>query len=73
MTNISVGRVPHEEGTMKLQSEVMSKISKITMKVEKNNTLDNVIHAFILQLALKASLNSFGNGGGCTKINATDT
>ena len=51
------GREKYEEGTVNLQVEDMS---KITMQVEKKNTVDNVIHACMLQLSLKAGLNIFG-------------
>ena len=57
---ISGGRVTYEEGKVNLQVEYMS---KITTEVEKNNTVDNVIHTCMLQLSLKAGLKIFGKKG----------
>ena len=52
--------VPYEEGAVNLQVEYMS---NITMEIENNNTVDDVIHAYMLQLSIKADLNRFGNKG----------
>ena len=54
------GRIPYEEVAVNLQVEDMI---KITMKVEKKNAVDDVIHACMLQLSLKAGLNIFGEKG----------
>ena len=55
--NMSGGRVPYEEGKVKLQVEYMIKITK---EIEKNNTFDNVIHACMLQRSLKAVIKRLG-------------
>ena len=52
--------VPYEEGKVNLQVEDMI---KITMKVEKKNTVENAIHAYMLELSLKAGLKRFGKKG----------
>ena len=66
------GCVPYGEGTVKLQVEDMR---NITMEVENKNIVDNVIHAYMLQIYLKSGLKYLGRRGGNSdkKINATDT
>ena len=58
--NISGGRVPYEEGKVNLQVEYMS---KIIMGIEKNNTVDNLINACMLQISLKAVIKIFWKKG----------
>ena len=60
ISNMSDGYVPYEEGAVNLQVEDMI---KITMKVEKKNAVDNVIHACMLQLSLKSVLKIFYKKG----------
>ena len=54
------GCVPYEDGSVNLHVEDMS---KITMEVEKMNTVDDVIHACVLRLSLKTGLKKFGKKG----------
>ena len=53
--------VKSEDVAVKLQVEYTS---KITMEVEKKNTVDDVINACMLQLYLKYDQERFGNKGG---------
>ena len=55
-----VGRVLYEEGTVNPQVE---KNSNMTMEVENKNTVDDVIHACMLQLSLKSVLKRFVKKG----------
>ena len=58
--NMAGGRVQYGEGAVNLQVEDMS---NITMEVEKKNTVDDIIHACMLKLSLKAGLKIFGKKG----------
>ena len=54
--NMAGGLVPGEECSVYFQVEDMR---KITMEVEKMNTVDDVIHACVLRLSLKTGLKKF--------------
>ena len=58
--NMSYGRVPYEEGTVNFQVEYTR---NVTMEVYKENIVDDMIHACMLQLSIKAYLKRFGNKG----------
>ena len=58
--NMEVVHVTYEEGAVKLQVEDMS---KITMEVEKKNTIYDLIHACMLQLSLNDGLKIFYDKG----------